>query len=43
MRTVNQLRSILFDLKDLGLVSLKYSCMKNDNRVHKSFKIPKNV
>lgn len=43
MRTVNQLRSILFDLKDLGLVSLRYMCIRNDNRVYKDFRIPKNV
>ena len=43
MKTVNQLRSILFDLKDLGLVALRYTCLRNDNRVNKKFKIPKNV
>ncbi len=40
---MNQLRSILFDLKDLGLISIKYMCLKHDNRINKNFKIPKNI
>lgn len=43
IHSVNQLRSILFDLKDLGLISIKYMVLKSDNRVFKEFKIPKNV
>ncbi len=41
--TVNQLRSILFDLRDLGLVSLKYMVLRSDSRIHKEFKLPRNV
>ena len=43
IHSVNQLRSILYDLKDLGLISLKHMNLKYDNRVNKNFKIPKNV
>ncbi len=43
IKSLNQLRSILFDLKDMGLISIKYMCMKHDNRVDKHFKIAKNV
>jgi hypothetical protein len=43
MKSINQLRSILYDLKDLGLITIKYTCLTHDNRIDKSFKIAKNI
>jgi len=43
IHSVNQLRAILYDLRDMGLVTIKYMNLKYDNRIDKSFKIPKNV
>jgi hypothetical protein len=40
---VNQLRSILYDLKDLGLIKIRYMSLKYDNRIDKSFKLTRSV
>lgn len=42
--TVHQLRSILYDLRDLGLISIKYKFVEGkDRRVNQVFSIKKNV
>jgi len=38
-----QLRAILFDLKDLGLITIKYLILRNDHRVNKSFNLTSNI
>jgi len=43
IKRTNQLRSILYDLKDLGLITFEYSVFSNDNRVEKGFDIDKQV
>ncbi len=43
IHSVNQLRSILYDLKDLGLISIKFMVLRHDSRVFRDFKLPKNV
>ena len=43
IHSVNQLRSILYDLKDLGLISIKFMVLRHDARFFRDFKLPKNV
>ncbi len=43
IKNINQLRSILYDLRDLGLISIRYMVLKADSRFHREFKLSKNV
>ena len=43
IHSINQLRSILYDLKDLGLISINSMVLRHDARLFRDFKIPKNV
>lgn len=43
IKRTNQLRSILYDLRDLGLINFDHRVVTSDNRIDKNFTIDKQV
>ena len=43
IRSVNQLRAILYDLRDMGLVSIRYMTQGKDHRIVQTIKLERQV